>query len=109
MTDSINIYPAVDSMTYSGTFPVSKLAIQDHRLNNINASLFAFSGTSLFIPLVIQLELHIGNFPLSSTPVTVFSLEVENTSPKSVDVAFMFNLPYGKEPGTIVMKITTYC
>jgi hypothetical protein len=40
------MYPEVESMTYSGTFPVSKLAIEDSRLSNLTANLFAFSGTN---------------------------------------------------------------
>jgi non-lysosomal glucosylceramidase len=67
--------PAVQQMTYSGAFPVSKWEITDSRIP-VEADLYAFP------------EIHIGDVEKSATPTVIFALNVKNPTSGNVLIIF---------------------
>lgn len=77
--------PGVDALTYSGSYPVSRLAVTDAALAGAGVSATVF-GYSTLVP---------GNMPASAAPAAVFTLAVSNTGAAAADVSFLFTLPLG--------------
>ena len=75
-------------MEYSGSYPVSKLTINDRRFRGVKLALFAFSA------------LKPRDSKTSATPAIAFTLRIENPTKHSAQVSFMFNLPLGIQPDT---------
>jgi len=72
----------VHSLSYSGSYPVSKINILDDNISQgLNISLFSYH------------EYSINNLNVSSRPNNLYNLLVENPTKQSVEVSFMFNLP----------------
>ncbi|GAA5509176.1 GH116 family glycosyl-hydrolase [Novipirellula caenicola] len=72
--------PAIESIEYSGAFPVSRLKLDDPDLP-IKVTVFAYS------------EFHVRNSDRSATPCALFSFLLENAEDNPVDVDCSFFLP----------------
>jgi len=70
----------VDSINYSGAFPLSRLVFNDSELP-VNIILDAFCR---FVP---------GDPDTSSAPVVLFNITVTNPTDNPIDVSLLFNLP----------------
>ncbi|PFX33506.1 hypothetical protein AWC38_SpisGene1570 [Stylophora pistillata] len=81
-------YPGVKGLSYSGSFPVSRLSVEDERFFGVEMDLFAY-GT-----------LRARKAELSFVPGVVLTLNVKNPTDKEVDVSFLFNIPLGEQPDT---------
>ncbi|XP_068694647.1 uncharacterized protein [Montipora foliosa] len=81
-------YPGVSSMAYSGSFPVSKLTVNDQPFDDLELDLFAIS------PLKPR------DSKSSTTPAVAFSLRIKNPTENTVQVSFLLNLPLGIQPDT---------
>ena len=81
-------YPGVKALSYSGSFPVSRLSVRDENFFGVEMNLFAY-GT-----------LHPRKADLSFVPGVVFTLNVRNPTQKAVNVSFLLNIPLGEQPGT---------
>lgn len=81
----------VESMTYSGSFPISKLKVDLHKSlrKEVDLNLYAYSA------------FHPRGPKESATPAVIFSLDVTNPSNEEIDVSFMMNLPFGYNDDTI--------
>ncbi|XP_020613507.1 uncharacterized protein LOC110051776 [Orbicella faveolata] len=82
-------YPGVESLSYSGSFPVSKLTPGGSITENIDMSLYAFPS------------FHVRDRFKSAVPAVAFTLGMRNKANKPLDVSFMFNLPLGQQEDTI--------
>ena len=95
-------HDGVQSITYSGAFPFSKLT---SKINNINLALYAWS------------ERNLGRMALSGKPSAYFSLAVDNTDTDTetsvpLNVAFMLNVPLlfetdQRRTGTLLSNLTS--
>lgn len=84
-------YPGVEALSYSGSFPVSKLSVRDENFFGVEMDLFAY-GT-----------LHPRKTDFSFVPAVVFTLSVKNPTQKAVNVSFLLNMPLGEQPGTLTL------
>ena len=75
----------VSELTYSGSYPVSRLSLSSADLGGLNADLFAFSTYK------------INDMNASARPMASFTLAV-NAPNSNSDVSFMMNLPTSIEP-----------
>ena len=75
--------PGVDSIGYSGSYPVSKLTIKDRRFGDVLLDPFAFSALTP------------RDSRISATSAIAFTLRINAPTTKSVQVSFMLNLPLG--------------
>ncbi len=78
--------PGVASIAYTGTYPVSRLAVNDSATlaaNSLSASLFAYHH---LVP---------NDSPTSSRPAAVFTFVLTNSGAAAANVSFMFQLPMG--------------
>ena len=75
-------------MAYSGSFPVSKLTVNDQPFDDLELDLFAIS------PLKPR------DSKSSTTPAVAFSLRIKNPTKNTVQVSFLLNLPLGIQPDT---------
>jgi len=75
----------VDSITYSGSYPVSRLAIADAGLAavGVSATVFAFS------------TLRPGDIPGSAFPAVVFSAVLSNTGTAASNASLLVQMPFG--------------
>ena len=75
----------VSSITYRGSYPVSRLDISDETLSSagLSASLFAYHH---LVP---------GDSPTSSAPAAVFSLVVTNAGSSPANVSLLLQIPFG--------------
>ena len=83
-------FPGVESLSYSGSFPVSKLSVKDARFFGVRLDLFAYG------------ILHPRKTDFSFVPGVAFTLSAKNPTPKSVNVSFLLNMPLGEQPGVLV-------
>ena len=77
---------AVDAMTFSGTYPATRLQVSDAALtpeSGAKVSVFAYS------------TLKPTDLKASAYPAVVLSLSVENTGAAATEASFMLNLPFG--------------
>lgn len=82
-------YPGMQGLSYTGTFPVSRLSVKDERFFGVEMDLFAY-GT-----------LRARKTDLSFVPGVTFTLSVKNPTEKAVNVSFLFNIPLGEQPGIV--------
>ena len=80
---SLSRLTGVDSIGYSGSYPVSKHTIRDQRFGDVQLDLFAFSA------------LKPRDSKSSATPAIAFTLLIKNPTKKTAQVSFMLNLPLG--------------
>ncbi|XP_078367102.1 uncharacterized protein LOC144651095 isoform X2 [Oculina patagonica] len=81
-------YPGVQGLSYSGSFPVSRLSVRDERFFGVEMDLFAY-GT-----------LRARKTDSSFVPGVTFTLSVKNPTEKAVNVSFLLNIPLGEQPDT---------
>ena len=81
----VSFFPTrcVDSIGYSGSYPVSKLTIKDRRFGDVLLDPFAFAALTP------------RDSKISATSAIAFTLRINNPTTKSVQVSFMLNLPLG--------------
>ena len=82
-------YPGVEALSYSGSFPVTRLSVRDKRFFGVEMDLFAY-GT-----------LRPRKTNLSFVPGMAFTLSVKNPTQKAVNVSFLLNIPLGEQPGNV--------
>ena len=84
-------YRGVESLTYSGSYPVSRLAIDvDGELRKeVELDLYAYSA------------FHPRSPKQSATPAVAFSLDITNPTSEEMDVSLFLNLPFGYNDDTI--------
>eukprot|EP00698_Gefionella_okellyi_P024626 TRINITY_DN8763_c0_g1_i1.p1 TRINITY_DN8763_c0_g1~~TRINITY_DN8763_c0_g1_i1.p1 ORF type:complete len:1014 (+),score=226.22 TRINITY_DN8763_c0_g1_i1:103-3144(+) len=89
VTKSLRTHPPVSiassgvaSMSYSGSYPLSKLTPHDGELP-LQVNLFAYS------------KLRPGDMDASGAPAIVFTLAVQNDQDTEADVDFLLTLPFG--------------
>ena len=80
-------YPGVQAMSYSGSYPVSKLRIEDGGFFGVQMDVYAY-GT-----------LHVRQSSASFVPAIMFTLDIKNPTAHSVNVSFLLNLPLGLQTG----------
>lgn len=79
--------PPVDAITYSGSYPVSRLQIHDESFAPLSASLFAFSAFKA------------NSMAESARPAAAFTLALDNTAGSGTEtVSYMLHLPLNVEP-----------
>lgn len=74
---------AVDSLTFSGTYPVTRLAVGDEALAAAELSVYGYS------------TLKPTSLADSAYPAVVLTLDVHNPGTAALDASFMLNLPFG--------------
>lgn len=72
--------PAIESIEYSGAFPVSRLQFKDSRLP-IQATVYAYS------------EFHLRQSERSATPCVLLSVSLHNPTDQPVDADFLLQIP----------------
>lgn len=78
--------PGVESLVYSGAFPVSRLSVSDAKLKGADATIYGYS------PMKVYDE------EASGVPCIVFSMAVSNASPEQpLDTKFGLILPLSHE------------
>ena len=86
-------YPGVKGLSYSGSFPVSRLSVRDERFFGVEMDLFAY-GT-----------LRARKTDLSFVPGVTFTLSVKNPTEKEVTLSFLLNIPLGEQPGKVITQV----
>lgn len=86
-------YPGMKGLSYSGSFPVSRLSVRDERLFGVEMDLFAY-GT-----------LRARKTDLSFVPGVTFTLSVKNPTEKAVNLSFLLNIPLGEQPGNVITQV----
>eukprot|EP01116_Phalansterium_solitarium_P010681 TRINITY_DN2576_c0_g2_i1.p1 TRINITY_DN2576_c0_g2~~TRINITY_DN2576_c0_g2_i1.p1 ORF type:complete len:1038 (+),score=373.87 TRINITY_DN2576_c0_g2_i1:144-3257(+) len=81
-TDPPAYATGVPQIAYRGSYPVSRLDVNDPTLP-ASASVFAYH------------RLRPNDAPASAAPAAIFTLSVTNTGPAAAPVALYFNLPFG--------------
>ena len=89
-------YPGVKGLSYSGSFPVSRLSVRDERFFGVEMDLFAY-GT-----------LRPRKTDLSFVPGVTFTLSVKNPTEKEVNLSFLLNIPLGEQPGNVKTQVDYY-
>lgn len=79
----------VSALTYSGSYPVSKLSTVAADLGGLQADLYAFSTYK------------VNDMEASARPMAAFTLAASTTAAAAEDVTFMMNLPTAIEPDMI--------
>ena len=80
-------YPGVHALSYSGSFPISRLSVRDEGFFGVQMDLFAY-GT-----------MRPRQSDASFVPAIAFTLNVKNPTQKSANVSFLLNLPLGMQTG----------
>ncbi|XP_068707315.1 uncharacterized protein [Montipora foliosa] len=82
-------YPGVESLSYSGSYPVSRLTPGGSITEHVEMNLYAFPS------------FHMREPRKSAVPAVAFTLSLRSKSDKPLDVSFLFNLPLGQQDDTI--------
>ena len=77
--------PGVNSISYRGSYPVSRLDIEDP----------SFSSAGLSASLFFYHHLVPGDSQTSSAPTAVFSLSITNNGATPANVSMLFQIPFG--------------
>ena len=80
-------------LSYSGSFPVSRLSVRDESFFGVEMDLFAY-GT-----------LRARKTDLSFVPGVTFTLSVKNPTEKEVNLSFLLNIPLGEQPGKVITQV----
>lgn len=84
-------YPGVEALSYSGSFPVTKLSLKNDSFFGLEIDLFAY-GT-----------LRPRQTDLSFVPAVAFTLSVGNPTKKDMKVSFLLNMPLGVQSGEFLI------
>lgn len=82
------VFTGVQSIGYSGSYPVSKLSVKDDTFHGMKLDLFAHSA------------IYPRDSVASATPAITFTLHVKNPTKETTHVSFMLNLPLGIQKDT---------
>lgn len=84
-------YPGVEALSYSGSFPVTKLSMKNDSFFGLEIDLFAY-GT-----------LRPRQTDLSFVPGVAFTLSVANPTKKDMKLSFLLNMPLGVQSGEFLI------